>query len=230
MLNKIKKNSLVDETIQAIRRNIQNQTWKMNERIPAEAELSEIFGIGRNTVREAVKILAYLGVLEVCQGDGTYVRAVDDFSESILMVNHAYLRDHLEIRYILDIEVARFAAQRRTDEDIQNIFYFLEKRSNADYQQALDEFLMIERDLHLAIAASCHNQALYGTYRYFVNSSLAYTRQIILDHRLQEPSQQIHENLVKAIVQGLEDEAIEIARGMSYSLIQLLENVPDRLH
>ena len=60
--------------IHVIRQNIKNDIWKVDEKIPTEPELVQGLGVSRNTIREAIKILEYLGVLEVKQGLGTFVR------------------------------------------------------------------------------------------------------------------------------------------------------------
>ncbi|OUY06521.1 FadR/GntR family transcriptional regulator [Acinetobacter populi] len=221
----IKKNSLVDETIRTIRQHIRQQTWTLNERIPSEAELVELFGIGRNTIREAIKILAYLGVLDVCQGDGTYVRAVDDFSESIVLLNRASLHDHLETRCLLEIEIARFAARRRNAEDIQNLQALLALREKINPLEDLEEFWIRDRDLHLAIAIASHNQALHATYRYFLSTSYEYTKLFIQDEDLAEPDHPAHETLVAAIISGDENQASAYARALLMPTIQQLEQL-----
>ena len=53
---------------------IQEEEWKVGEKMPSEPELAEMYGVSRNTVREAVHYLAISGLIEVRQGDGTYVR------------------------------------------------------------------------------------------------------------------------------------------------------------
>lgn len=63
------RRSLVESTIDAIRELIDKRTWRVGESIPKEAELAEHFGVGRNTVREAVRVLSHSGMLEVCLGE-----------------------------------------------------------------------------------------------------------------------------------------------------------------
>ncbi len=76
MIEQIQKRSLVDEVIHVIRQNIKNDIWKVDEKIPTEPELVQGLGVGRNTIREAIKILEYLGVLEVKQGLGALLQIV----------------------------------------------------------------------------------------------------------------------------------------------------------
>ena len=71
--------SLVDQAIEAITRLLAAGEWPVGHRIPPEPELAASLGVSRNTVREAVRALAHVGVLDVRRGDGTFVvRAVRD--------------------------------------------------------------------------------------------------------------------------------------------------------
>ncbi|WP_163535701.1 FadR/GntR family transcriptional regulator, partial [Klebsiella pneumoniae] len=62
------RRSLVDSTIELIRGQIEGGAWKVGERIPREQELAEMLEVGRNTVREAIRVLSHGQVLEVRQG------------------------------------------------------------------------------------------------------------------------------------------------------------------
>ena len=66
---------LVDQVIDQMRGAITAGEWPVGRRIPPEPELVTALGVGRNTVREAVRALSHAGLLEVRQGDGTFVRA-----------------------------------------------------------------------------------------------------------------------------------------------------------
>ena len=80
-LARITKGSLVETAIESLRQAIEQGHWAIGDRLPVEAELSESLGVSRNTVREAVRVLVHVGMLETRQGDGTYVRATKDAGE-----------------------------------------------------------------------------------------------------------------------------------------------------
>src|SRR5271156_2070954 len=69
---------LVGETIELLRSRIGAGEFKIGDRIPSETTLIEEFGIGRTTLREAVRVLEHEGLLVVRQGAGTYLRSVKD--------------------------------------------------------------------------------------------------------------------------------------------------------
>ncbi|PRC57877.1 GntR family transcriptional regulator, partial [Mycobacterium sp. ITM-2017-0098] len=74
---------LVDQVIDQLRHTIASGEWPVGRRIPNETVLVESLGVGRNPVREAVRALAHAGLLDVRQGDGTYVRATSEVSGAL---------------------------------------------------------------------------------------------------------------------------------------------------
>ena len=79
----IKRYSLSEQVANQLEKMIENNVYKINERIPTEVELIECFNVSRNTIREAIRELVSAGILEVRQGDGTYVRANNRFDATI---------------------------------------------------------------------------------------------------------------------------------------------------
>lgn len=216
------RRSLVESTIDAIRDLIHQRTWKVGESIPKEAELAEHFGVGRNTVREAVRVLSHSGMLEVRQGDGTYVRREKDPAETVSKLNRAGLRDHLEVQCVLESEAARFAARRRTDEDITRLQALLDTRGHYVPDDDLDDFLDRDRNFHAAIASASHNEALQALYAYFSASINSHTKSVFADSDLPEPSHADHAAIVQAIIAGDEEAAASAARNMLLPLIDQL--------
>lgn len=110
------------DTLAFLRGKIASGEWAIGELIPKEPELMELMGVGKSTVREAVRSLATLGMLQTVQGVGTFVRARTPVS-SILS---EFLADHdleevLVYRRSLEIEAAQTAAVRRTTEQLESL-------------------------------------------------------------------------------------------------------------
>ena len=221
----VQRRSLVESTIDAIRAMIEQRVWKVGDCIPREAELVEQFQVGRNTVREAVRVLSHSGMLEVRQGDGTYVRRELDVAETVSKLNRAGLRDHLELQCVLESEAARFAARRHTAEDIVRLKAALSHRGHYSPEADLDEFLERDRDFHVAIATASHNDALQALYAYFTASIHSHTRSIFVDTDLPEPSLADHQAIIDAIVAGKEDAAAKAARNMLQPMIDALDKL-----
>jgi DNA-binding FadR family transcriptional regulator len=224
MIEPIQKRSLVDQVIAVVRHNIQTQLWKVNDKIPTETELVQGLGVGRNTIREAIKILEYLGILEVKQGHGTFVRSTHDFSSLIHSVQQSALYEHLEVRCVLEIEIAKLAARNRDATDMFNILGCLDTRAGTDASDVA-QFMLNDKKLHLAIAQATHNQALYATYEYFLNSSYQYTFEMVTNTQLPDPDQSIHAELVEAIQAQSESQAVEIAKAMLDPLLLSVQSI-----
>ena len=103
-----------------LRRQISTGEWALGERIPIEPELAEQMGVGRSTVREAVRSLASMGMLETAPGRGTFVRSTTPTS-SLLdeFLSDFSLEEILSYRRALEVEAAQQAAMHRSDEDIE---------------------------------------------------------------------------------------------------------------
>ncbi|MEU7895413.1 FadR/GntR family transcriptional regulator [Nonomuraea sp. NPDC049152] len=160
--------SLVDQVIDQLKEQITSGSWQMNGKIPTETVLAEQLGVGRNTVREAVRALTHAGLLECRQGDGTYVRATSELSGAMLRrLRQAEQLEILEVRRALEVESARLAATRRSDDDIKLIEARLADRDRA--WEAGDPEAFVEADLsfHMAVVHATHNLVLIDLYEDF---------------------------------------------------------------
>ncbi|QRP44298.1 FadR/GntR family transcriptional regulator [Amycolatopsis sp. FDAARGOS 1241] len=156
---------LVDQVIEQLREAITQGEWPVGQRIPTEPALVAQLGVGRNTVREAVRALAHTGILEVRQGDGTYVRATSEVSGALRRLCGSELREVLQVRRTLEVEGARLAATARTDADLVRLRTLLERR-DADHRAGrIEEFARTDAEFHLEIVRCGHNSLLFELYR-----------------------------------------------------------------
>jgi DNA-binding FadR family transcriptional regulator len=150
-----------------IRQDIDGHKYKAGEKIPAEPELMKIYGVGRSTIREAVKTLAMTGVLTVQQGAGTFVNK-DLQSETIEQrLRRADFDEVIAVRKLLEDETVRLAAKNYTEADMEEMKQCLENRRlaiNAGQRQ-----LCVDADIafHAAIAKASSNKVLAGLYQSF---------------------------------------------------------------
>lgn len=219
--------SLVESTIGVMRSQIESGAWKVGERIPKEAELADMLQVSRNTVREAIRVLSYGQVLEVRQGDGTYVRSSVDPAETMRRVNCSNLRDHLELRAVLETEAARLAALRRTDKDLATLRSLLDQRGGWADDSGLAAF--VDRDLafHVAITRASHNVALEELYRYFSAAVRTNTQVVLGDRAMPEPSQAAHARIVDAIEKQDVERAAKAARAVVDTIVTRLDQLLD---
>ncbi|MGI5166063.1 FadR/GntR family transcriptional regulator [Spirillospora sp. CA-253888] len=167
-LRTARRSSLVDQVIDQLRGEIATGVWPVGGKIPAEPVLSETLGVGRNTVREAVRALQHAGLLECRQGDGTYVIATSELSGAVRRrLEAAELIEIVEVRRGLEVEAARLAAVRRTEADIAVIGAALAERDAT--WAAGEHAAFVEADLafHTAVVEATHNRVLTDLYRDF---------------------------------------------------------------
>ncbi len=132
------------------------------ERLPSERQLAETLGVGRSHVRQAIKSLAVLGLIDVRQGDGTYLKRTDSpllplAIEWGLLLGAKQSRDLVEARSYLEVVVAELAASRRTDEQLASMRTQLEiMQRTADNE----EFVEADVAFHLHITEAAGNRSL----------------------------------------------------------------------
>lgn len=155
----------VHETIEQLRARILGGEWPLGGRIPTEPQLVAALGVGRNTVREAVRALVHAGVLECRQGSGTYVVSTDELAPVVArrLTDHR-MAEVVEVRRAFEVEAARLAAVRRTPEDLAALDAALAAREAAWRSGRVEEFVEADARLHVAVVAAAHNAMLAELY------------------------------------------------------------------
>lgn len=106
-------------TLAFLRQRISSGEWPVNRRIPTESELMDLLGVGKTTVREAVRSLASIGMLETLPGRGTFVRSRTPVSSVLTdFLSDFAVGDVLTYRRALEVEAAQRAAVMRTDDQL----------------------------------------------------------------------------------------------------------------
>ena len=125
-LKKINRSSVVQRVIDRLTEAIVSGELKPGDRIPTEMELAEQMGVARNSIREAVKILVYIGVLEIRRADGTFV--CDGFSESLIdpmvygiILNQQNEQELNELRTMIESGVMRLAIEKASDKELAEL-------------------------------------------------------------------------------------------------------------
>jgi GntR family transcriptional repressor for pyruvate dehydrogenase complex len=136
--------------------------WVLGQRLPSISQLAQTLGVGTGSVREAVKVLASLGIIRIEHGRGMFVasaqRAQPDPHQHFQDVGAGSVLALCEARRILEPELAAFAAERGTDADLQSI------REQALTMERLAgeglDFSEPDLQFHRQIALSAHNPVL----------------------------------------------------------------------
>lgn len=167
-MERIIKQQLVDQVIGHLKNAVASGEYAIGARLPAEPRLMEELGVGRSTLREAVRALAHNGIVEVRQGDGTYVRSLPAAGETLSgRLRRAKVGEVQEVRRALELEIVRLAAERRKGEDLRRMRAHLEVRREALAGNDLPAALEADIAFHCAVAGAAGNRVLADLYRTF---------------------------------------------------------------
>ncbi|MWK56555.1 FCD domain-containing protein [Pseudomonas otitidis] len=208
------KRSLVDIALEQIRQRIDDGTWLLGQRLPPEPELAEIIGISRNTVREAVRVLTFSGVLEVRQGDGTYVRACADPLSTMQALARSSVEQALEARGMIEIEASRLAALRRTEADLIALREALAASAARSSYEDLQDYIDHDLVFHQRVVDSAHNPVLSELCRYFSQVIRVGLERTISDPDRAQPCFDLHRELLDAIERQDADAAAAANRAL----------------
>jgi GntR family transcriptional regulator, transcriptional repressor for pyruvate dehydrogenase complex len=153
----------VDKIIKQLKDLISNGQIKPGDRLPAERILAENFGVGRSHIREAILKLEFYGLLKTNPQSGTYVagfsiKIMDSIFADIIKFNTDDFASFIESRYYLEIDAARLAAERRTDDDIIQL-----KDALAEFDLRINQGnFAAEEDMlfHIKLAEAAKNPVL----------------------------------------------------------------------
>jgi GntR family transcriptional repressor for pyruvate dehydrogenase complex len=155
--------AITDEAIEKIKEMITSGALSPGDRLPREADLAERLGLSRNSLREAVKALSLIHVLDVRQGDGTYVTSLEP---SLLLDAMGFVIDFhrddtvlefLEVRRILEPAATAMAASRMTQDDVADLRALLEQIGS---DPSIEELVANDLEFHRRIALGAGNQVL----------------------------------------------------------------------
>ncbi len=158
---KIKPKKIYEEVAEAIHEMIRSGKLKPGDKLDSVQQLAENFQVGRSAIREALTSLRAMGLVEMKQGEGTYVKQFDSsnvtfpLSMAILM-NKQDIFNLLEVRKIIEVGSAAAAAKKRTTEQLDSMEVALNNMKNA--KKELGE--MADLEFHLAVTEASNNPLL----------------------------------------------------------------------
>lgn len=152
------------------------------DRLPAERELSEQFEVSRTVIREAVKSLQEKGLVEIRPGVGTFVQhgmnkiLRQSLGRLTQIDQKSGLANLMQVREILEPEIAAIAAEKATSEDIDAMQIAI-KRMN-DAMDDMEDYIAADHEFHLALARATHNDLIVSLIDSIVDSLGEQRRQI----------------------------------------------------
>jgi GntR family transcriptional regulator, transcriptional repressor for pyruvate dehydrogenase complex len=198
--------ALTDEAIEKIKQMITSGRVRPGEKLPREADLAAELGLSRNSLREAVKALSLINVLDVRQGDGTYATSL---APSLLLEALSFIVDFhrddtvlefLEVRRILEPGATALAALRMSDEDKTKLGDVLD---SVAVDSPVEDFVAADLEFHKKIAIGSGNSVLASLVD---NMSMPTARARVwrgmTEPRAQERTLAEHQAIHRAIVAG----------------------------
>lgn len=165
-LSPVRKTKVYAEVAAQIQRLIADGRLKPGDKLPPERELAEVFGVSRSSVRDAIRVLEMQRLVEPRHGDGTVVREIpiDRLIRPLadaLTASKDLVADLFDMRRMLEPPLARAAAFRATDEDIEALRQVVARQTERVKagQIALEE----DNEFHYLIATAAKNQVVLRT-------------------------------------------------------------------
>lgn len=214
---------LVDQVISSVRELIEQQGLRTGDRLPSEPQLAQQLGVGRSTLREAIRALSHGGVLETRQGSGTFVAAGPAQTPLDVRLAEARVAEVFEVRKALEVLIAEVAPQRRTDEHVQRMRAALQHCREHATSGDLHAFVAADAQFHQVTAEATGNTVLVELYavlrRSLEGASVAIADLVELHH-----ANDLHAVLLEAIADAEPAAAVAATRRHLEATTKLFES------
>lgn len=185
MFNSVNGKKVYELVIEQIQDNILNGKIKKGDKLPSERELSEQMGVSRTSIREAIRVLETMGLIESRQGEGNFIctnieKTLIEPLSIIFKLNDVTWENILELREVLELQSATIAAQKITKEEEQELEEIIIKMKNEIEGENREKVLVfLDQKFHKKIASISKNYLIES---FFVTSSKLF-EQFIEDAR-----------------------------------------------
>jgi DNA-binding FadR family transcriptional regulator len=214
----VRRETLASQAADLLLERITSGEWPLGGKLPAETTLAPQLGVGRSTVREAIRQLVGRGVLASRQGAGVFVMALDAPEDWDTVLRRADIVSVIEGRIAIETEAAALAAERRTPAELRAMRRALAER--AARRSGIEELVDADMAFHRRIVTAAHNRILTGLFDGFVPRS----RQAMIEMlRLRgafgdERDQDTHASLLAAVAARDSEAAAGLSRAHLLSL------------
>ena len=170
-LEKIPRDRVADVVIRQLIDRMLNGTLKAGDRLPAESEMAARVGVGRNSIREAMKVLQTLGFVERRQGDGSYITASYempfDWLLFPLLSRIGTSRDLVELRRVLELGVTELVIEKAGEAELRRLATVVERfeRHGASDPFVVEQVVADDVTIHITLAEITGNAALIALAR-----------------------------------------------------------------
>ncbi len=122
---RIKRISVTDEVVKRIQDRVCSGTMAVGEKLPSEGEMQKAFGVGRSTIREAIRVLVAMGYIEMKTGLGVFVKSIHEPTtaaiEDWMVENEERMADLMDVRALVEDKAVKLAIERGSKAQIERI-------------------------------------------------------------------------------------------------------------
>jgi|HubBroStandDraft_6_1064221.scaffolds.fasta_scaffold22626_2 GntR family transcriptional repressor for pyruvate dehydrogenase complex len=209
-LKPVSRTTLSEQVALQLAAEVAAKRWQPGDKLPSEAELCRAFNVGRSTLREALKSLAFIGIIRMRAGGGSYVaeRPSKYVNRPLLArgvrSTEKDVTDLSEARLVLETELASLCAQRATRHDLATLADLVRKMKAAkdkDKDEDRSKFQELDLEFHLSIAASSKNEVLSELLGHIRGALQELIQKSLLPRNDMELACKQHEKILEALKQ-----------------------------
>lgn len=216
MFQPIKNTKVYEQVADQIQDMIVNGTLQGGDKLPSERQLAEELQVSRTSIREALRALQIMGLIEVRQGEGSYIN--QNFEQCLFqplsimfMLQKSKPEEIIELRKTIEVETAYLAAKRADDEEIEKLRGIIEQLKVLKDLNDENASVVVDKEFHYCIAKASKNQLLVNVLNVISDLMDKFIKEargmILIDERNKEVLIHQHE----AIFKGLESRDPEAA-------------------
>ncbi|GFN24297.1 FadR/GntR family transcriptional regulator [Thermanaeromonas sp. C210] len=199
------RRKLTDEVAEYIIQKIKEGSYKVGDKLPTELILARELGVSRGTLREAINKLSSMGILDVRQGEGTFVKetsvsSIMDSLKRLLNIDYGTLQDLLTARLFIEKGLVSLAAGRAKAGDIASLRTILTAMDEAVANKNALEFSRLDEQFHFELARIAKNKVLekvMEAIRHLITTQQQY---INIVPGIIEKSNEHHQRIVDALI------------------------------
>jgi GntR family transcriptional regulator, transcriptional repressor for pyruvate dehydrogenase complex len=206
LFSNITNKKIYQQVINQIQAMILSGKLKKGDKLMSERELSEKMGVSRTSIREALRVLETMGIIESRQGEGNFI--YNNIESSLIqpismmfMLNNGNYEDILELRSMLELEAVKLAAIRGSEEEFEELKIISQNLTDNNKICDKDDF---DKKIHYKIACMSKNfliKSLYGISSNLLEDFIVNSRQNIIDYYHEDEILNIqHKNICNAII------------------------------
>ena len=156
---------VVDEIIESLRHDIVTRRLPHGERLPSEKDLSGRFGVSQPTIREAIRALETLGLVDVLHGSGSFVRSQGDYAlasalQTLVQLENVDVKEILDIRQALGRFSMELASANATEDDLRAVASSCRQFEDLHQAKDLDGIISVIIDFQRTVSTASHNPLL----------------------------------------------------------------------